>query len=520
MRGLSRAGNGRAAAFAAAIAVVALVSIGSAASPSVISPPDLTSTASSGDGSFVPAAGDARGGLAIVHHAGGILLVATGVTGSTVLLHRTGYLGIEPTLGTDARGRVFAAAKRNDGVVLESLVIRSTDQGATWKDVSPSVGPVNPHAYSEDPYIYVDPATGRLFDDDLIVPCQLLSSSDNAGASWHHTLVACDESDHQTIFAGPPSTTAPVGYPGVVYDCAIGGGALSPTSTTTECDRSLDGGRTFLPGAPAFVAPLGRGPGAYGIPGFCDGATGHGFVGPDGTVYLPRGWCGQPWLATSRNEGLSWKRVQVASNGMPVDASGAFDHEAGAVADAAGNVYYFWVAHDRLPYLAVSRDHGRTWGSPMMIGAPGLKESSLPAIAIGGSGKIAMAYMGSTNSPGSPFPNELDCPPNKLVRFLLNCPDPPVYARVTWNGYVTTTASALDPSPTFVTSSINDLSDPLIVGTCGPIRCGAEFDFIAVQVAPDGTPWAAFIDACAPTLKCARAGELVVAHLIGDPSLR
>ena len=56
-------------------------------------------------------------------------------------------------------------------------------------------------------------------------------------------------------------------------------------------------------------------------------------------VYLPRDYCSQPWLAISRDEGLTWETVQVAKNGMPVncgftsctDPSVAVDVNAGEV---------------------------------------------------------------------------------------------------------------------------------------------------------------------------------------------
>src|SRR3712207_8600404 len=58
-------------------------------------------------------------------------------------------------------------------------------------------------------------------------------------------------------------------------------------------------------------------------------------------------------------------------------------HEAGVVTDDKGNVFYTWIAADRLPYLAVSRDGGESWSKPLMIGAPGVNESNLPGIAVG-----------------------------------------------------------------------------------------------------------------------------------------
>ena len=268
------------------------------------------------------------------------------------------------------------------------------------------------------------------------------------------------------------------------------------------CSKSLDGGLTFAPtGSPAFIDGQNSDPGVRGVPGLCDGVHGHGYVAPNGDVLLPRGWCGQPWLAISRDEGATWQRVQVAKNSMNTTDSGYPDHEAGVVADAKGNLYFTWVAKDRLPYLAISRDGGQTWGKPLMIAPPGVKEANLPGIDIGAAGKIAIVYMGSENSPGKPFP-------------------PDRYESVTWNGYVTMTTNALANDPIFYSASLNDPHEPLVKGRCGPFRCQAEYDFIDVNIGPDGTPWAVLVDGCLEGFECTDIGEGVIGHLTGGPRLR
>ncbi|MEA2477524.1 MAG: hypothetical protein QOC87_1723 [Actinomycetota bacterium] len=426
-------------------------------------------------------------------------------------LFRTGVMGLEPTLGINKQGWVFAAGARQQTLgTTASLVMRSTDQGSSWLDLSP-LSPTGGylHTYSEDPYLYVDPTTGRVFDDDLVLPCQLLSRSDNGGTNWTTNADNCEQADHQNIFAGPPGVGQgpPLGYPNVLYDCAINGGALSPTSTATTCTRSRDGGNSWFPsGDPPFVTDPNQPEGNAGVPGLCDGDTGQGFVGTDGTVYLPRGWCGQPYLAISHDEGASWTRVQVATNGMdfgdsgPPDNTPVYDHEAAVVTDRDGNIYYLWVAHDYQPYLAISRDGGTSWSAPMRVSPPNVTQSVLPAIAIHPSlvpGKLAIAYMGSENAPADPYPHTADR-----------------YTNSTWNAYVTVTTDALDRTPTFTTVPVNDPADPLTNGTCGPVRCHAEYDFIDVQVAPDGTPWLSAVDACLESV-CNDVGELVVAHVLG-----
>ncbi|HJP64899.1 MAG TPA: sialidase family protein [Actinomycetota bacterium] len=447
------------------------------------------------------------GGRAVVHHAGGRVLHSKKLEREApdARLYRTGYPAFEPNLGVTDSGAVFYDGQSASG---DPQVVRSTDHGATWEVV------FSGHPTTLDPYLYVDPDTSRVFSEDYLV-CHLFSYSDDLGDTWTTPIpTACVyNADHQTIFAGPPPAggTKPRGYPNVVYLCSISA-VISVASVMSACSKSLDGGRTFVPtGLPAYYDDP-RLEGDLGIPGNCNGANGHGFVGPDGTVYLPRGWCGQPYLAMSRDEGLTWTRVQVAANGMPccgtvatipgVGTVGLHTHESGVVADDRGNVYYAWVAADRLPYLAISRDGGRTWGAPMMIGRPGVREALLPAIAIGSAGKIAVLYIGSTNSPWNG---------TSVVGG---------YADTTWNAYITMTVDALDRDPIFYSANLNATSQPLWKGSCGPDpeRCGWG-DFFDIRVGPDGTPWAAAVDLCNER-GCSGFSEGVVGRLVGGPSLR
>lgn len=451
------------------------------------------------------------GGRFVAYHAG---QRRVGSAAAQPRLFRPGFGTNEPSLGIAPDGWVYTQAGQIQtvGPVFHTVhtVIRTKD-GSRFQVVGPTAGGQATHQYTEDPYLYVDPTTGRVFDNDLLFPCQQTALSDDGGASWTEAVTNCDQADHQNLFAGPAPEAgdAPSGYPNVVYDCAINGGALAGTSSAaTSCDKSLDGGRTFLPtGGLAFVAD----PAKDVPPGTCDGATGHGFADRRGTVYLPRGWCGQPWLAISKDEGQTWSRVQVAANGMnsgtdgPPDNLPVYDHEAAVVADARGNVYYTWVAYDYKPYLSVSRDGGAHWSRPLMVAPPGVRQAALPALAIGpdaAPGRIALAFMGSSDAPKNPYPR-----------------DDAHYAKASWSGYVVTTETALAADPLFIGGAVNDPRDPLVRGTCGPVRCQAEYDFIDVEVGPKGQPWAVFVDACPRTGACGATGEAVLATVLNGPRL-
>ena len=440
-------------------------------------------------------ADDDSGGRAVAHRAGGAKVPSAQGDAPRADLSRINIdglpiNGVEPTLGLTKNGDIFYTAFQSNTRI---EVAHSGDNGKTWDLRSPEIGGRNVHSLSVDPYIYVDKDTDRIFNIDLTVACSYMSYSDDKGKSWITNPLACGRpvNDHQTLFAGPPATSPTVGYENVVYYCWNDVGSSS-------CSKSLDGGLTFSPtGAPAFPG-VDPDAGDQGV-NFCGGLHAHGFVADDGTVLLPKGHCGQPWLAISKDEGQTWKRVQVANNGTA-------DHEADAVMDKKGNIYYVYVGRDRLPYLVVSKNEGKTWSKPIMVGAPGLREANLPAMDLGAEGKIAFVYMGSENSP-----------------FRPNQDSDPDYRKTTWNGYMTVTANALDKNPLFYTGTVNNKKDPLIRNDCGPGRCRAVFDFIDVVVGPDGTAWGAFVDGCISICVQTEANmgsEAVVGHLAGGPKLR
>jgi hypothetical protein len=453
-----------------------------------------------GSSAASPGAGSTLRGGEIVSHLGGRRDVKRlqGTGGGRTIY--TGVTTFEPTMGIDKKGNIFYQGAELRSPIPSPVVVVSRDGGRSWDEVTPET-----HAFTQDPFMYVDPGTGRVFtaDDDK---CFIVSYSDDVGASWT-TSAACGLIDHQSIAAGPPVTSPTVGYPNVVYMCAVAGG-LGTYSNSTGCLKSLDGGITWVrTGASPYTADPRHEQGNFGIPGLCGGTTGHLFVDPKGVVYLPSGWCGQPYLAVSTDEGATWERTQIADTGMSATPGGEFEHEAAVAVDADGNIYYLWTARDRLPYLAVSTDQGKTFSKPMMVGPPGLKEAWGPKIDVGDTGKIAFAYIGSTTAPGGKAPTGRG----------------PLYPEdVTWNGYITTSVDALSKDPRFYTTSVNRPSDPLMRGECSAVRCGVQYDFIDVVIDPDGRPWTAMVDGCpAPGDPCRPPlGAGFVGTVVGGQKLR
>lgn len=365
-------------------------------------------------------------------------------------------------------------------------VLLSRDGGVTWDAIHQL------HVATQDPMVHVDPATDRIFTADFL-GCIVVGLSEDA-ERWTETTSCGWNVDHQTLASAPPRTSATIGAPTVTYMCAIGGGLASNTGTMIACTKSLDGGLTWTPtGEPAFQFTPAQ---AAALPGpHCYAGSGPVATIPDGRLLVPRGHCGQPWLAMSDDEGATWQRVQVAESGVQ-EIPGLEGHDAAVAGDAAGNLYYFWIAADWLPYYAVSRDAGATWSSPRSIAAPGVRAAALPAMAIGDGDSLAFTYMGTRDARGDD---------------------------AWWHAYVTITEDALSDDPLLLSTTLNDPVDPLIRGECGPLRCQQAYDFLDVEIAPDGRPWIVFTDACdlqGPYGCDGLALRGRVGTLVGGPPLR
>jgi hypothetical protein len=393
---------------------------------------------------------------------------------------------LEPSLDFTPDGRILFQAWELQsgtlgGVPPEPRVVRSDSSFSSWQDVSP-LGPVA----SLDPFLTVDHRTGRVFSVNFLgdgqPACATISYSDNNGDSWTSSPAACGGFDGESIGTGPPVTSKPVTYPDLVYYCTGTTLGSSPPTTSPICSKSLDGGLTFEPtGTPPWPLYSESAEGDKFGPW-----AGNAIVGPDGSVYVPKRFAGQPQVAISRDEGLTWQHLQVAENG----SGGETPRMA---VDNSGNLFYTWVSGAHLPYLAFSRDEGRTWSAPIALAPPGLHEAALPRPAATGNGRVAVAYIGTTDSPAAPpFYSFCDA-------LLEECTDGS-YAGIGWNGYMTLIANVFALPPKLQTATVDPSTRPLLIGGCSADgACKADLDFIDVKFGPNGDPFAAFVDDCTLT---------------------
>ena len=387
----------------------------------------------------------------------------------TVTSSYLGHNAGEPTMGVDAKGFPFVAAAEAialNGQAPDVDVMRGDRSGRRWEIVSPGVSDVNAHSHTGDPYVYVDNhADGsRIFTIDLqLFACSLLSFSDDGGETWITNPFGCGRpvNDHQTLFAAPPVSSQTIGYPNVVYYCFH-------DVVSSSCTRSIDGGVTFTATGGTSFTNL-----QDGSQEFCGGLHGHGYGDAEGAIYIPKVHCGLPWLAISKDEGATWKRVKVSN--MP-----AAGHEASVATDARGNIYYAFIGSDLLPYLATSRDGGKSWSKPLMIGAPGVREASLPSLDTDPRGRVVVAYMGSEHPRGTPP------------------------AEKSWHGYLTSSWDGTSRAPHFLSVRVDPSDDPLLRGPCEQTKCGPVWDFIDVVIDDQGTVWSVWVDGCMQL--CARGG--------------
>lgn len=435
-----------------------------------------------------------------IHHAGGRTIPSALYPGvlPTGLIRDVGRDPSEPTLGIQSDGDIFTVAAssaesrlRNPVVsgAGEPAVMRSQDDGLTWEIVSPTLVDINDPPATADPFLYVDPATDRVFTYDLTAACAYLSYSDDSGDTWTTNRAACGVPtvDHQSMVAAKPRTVTTTGYPNVLYHCT-NWIALSP------CGRSLDGGDTWSPAGPAYIGVRDQTTGCttHG------GLMGHLGADLDGRIFAGKSMCGNPYVSISEDDGLTWDVVLLNAS------AGIRGHDIDFAVDSGNNLYAMWIGADSQPYFVASTDHGASWGPARAVSPTPIRETQMPSIAAGDVGHVVFAFTGTTNDYGYAAQNA---------------------AKTAWNGYITVTTDALAADPLFATINPHEFQDPLVRGACAR-PCGGIWDFLDVRIGPDGRAWTTIVDSCKDACVADRSappakfGTEVLGALATGPRLR
>ena len=385
--------------------------------------------------------------------------------------YNIGFETFEPTLGAASNGDLYFSTTPSHGVAIgwRASIAKSTDRGRTWKDVGPKLptGDSNPPE-TNDPYIYVDPGTDRIFTFHMapILTCSVLSFSDNGGRTWTTNPKGCSPTavwDHQTIVAAKPRVTETVGYPNILHQCVN-------AVYAAMCATSLDGGLTWGPSVPAYANQEAA--------RLCGAQHGHLAAGPDGHVYLPTSRCGtKPMVYISGDDGLTWRKSVISNKNTPfVDPT--------VSVDSKGNLYAAFIDEAGRLYYATSRNNGRKWSKAVRVARS--YTGNMPVIVAGDPGKAAIAY---------PATNDLR--KGYATKLYLDGPASDWVKKVAWGANYTVTTNGLSSNPRFRTTVATG-RDPIGRGRMcvNATRCEYLVDFIEAVLGPDGRPYASFVDGC------------------------
>jgi hypothetical protein len=356
--------------------------------------------------------------------------------------------------------------------------------------------------------LWVDPTTDRIFSNQLNVACAWLSFSGDEGATWSESPASCGlpAIDHQKFATGPyakgspflPASGNPL-YPNVATFCynKIGG---------TFCAVSFDGGLHFVLDNLVDSAPVS---GAIATDRSCGGINGHQKFGPDGTIYVPYGYnCGQAFVATSTDSGLTWALHHLGAPQMEIDPAVTITPD--------GTAYYMGRGDDQAFYLFRSKDHFATHEGPFRITPPDVNGTMFAGLTSGSDGRVAFAYLG----------HKADLAHPGTIRDSIHS-----YDRTRWHLYVGMSLDAEAAAPYFLINQATPDTDPVQVGYIwegGGDDPGRNLlDFIDMQTGPDGRFWVTYTDGCtSPGCQApdalpsdSRDNMITVARLEEGPSL-
>ena len=404
----------------------------------------------------------------------------------------------EPTLGINPKtGAVLYQA----GTETLRVTGFQPDGKATWEKGRFPV----PQAVSFDPILDTDPDTGRTFTSQLLLACSQGGFTDDDGRTFELSQ-GCglgSAFDHQTVGFGPYVKGSPLAalkdpvedYPNVVYYCA-------QDIVSAKCSMSTDGGRTFPTTGVAYTYPQCPNGGIFG----------HIKSAPDGTVYLPPRTCNAfggestTGVAVSEDNGLTWT-VRQAPGAVYGDAG----HPSVGVG-RNGDIYLAYGGRSGAkdqprggpPMAVMSKDKGRTWTEPVVLGKDlGIRNTRFPVAVAGDAGRAAIGFLGSKTGGDA----------NDIADF-----------KGRWDLYV---AFTKDGGKTWRTTLATP-EHPVQVGSIctGGTTCGRDrnlLDFNDMVVDPKtGRVVVAFADGCPADADCTpalRAAKATISYQTDGPSL-
>jgi hypothetical protein len=317
---------------------------------------------------------------------------------------------------------------------------------------------------SLDPILFTDSVTGRTFVSQLVGACSISAYTDDDGDSYSPSQ-GCGVPagvDHQTIGGGPfpPGVTPSANYPRAVYYC-------SQDIDTAFCAMSRDGGTTYGQGVPIYTVVD------------CGGLHGHIRVGPNGQAYVPNKNCrGQRGGVVSTN-GQTWRVFTI-----PGSTTRTGSDPSVAVGDK-GTAYYGYQDGDGHAKVAVSRDNGVHWTTPIDVGAPlGIANTQFAEMIAGDDDQAAFAFLGTTT------------PGDDNAASFGQASDGKSYTGGTWKLYVSTTYDGGLTWSTVDAAPQNIIQRGCIWNGGGSNVCRNLLDFNDITVDKDGRVLVGLADGC------------------------
>ncbi|HLE47175.1 MAG TPA: sialidase family protein [Candidatus Thermoplasmatota archaeon] len=392
--------------------------------------------------------------------------------GGGVELFATGFVGPEPTIGVDNDGNVFVGAGDD--------VIRSTDQGKTWKSVHQyrREGTKEGSLHTFDPYLFLDPETQRVWISHLRPgaekTCVFFAFTDDDGATWTTRDRSCPREtiDHQKIAVaglGPSTSSADqILNQGKrpLYLCYSTLSFIRDNS----CAVSFDDALTWSSDDVVITRSRNN----------CGGLGGVQAVGPDDTVVIMTSWaCKAPTFAITRDNGASWAAFVGPSD---TSASHSIDPELAIASE--GTYVAVWKRSDERLHIAAltGPKDAREWKGPWPITPSDVKTTVFETVALGAGDQIGFAFLGTRDYAGL-----AGSAPN-TTKWHLFVGAGPLSGASTGDG--------------FLVRQVTPPNDPVQVGPiCLPNQaCPTEarnlLEFIDSSFGPDGSYWVAYADGC------------------------